>query len=51
MKNSYYNRLKEISTRKKSCLCIGLDFDLDKMKINNINDLDSLELFIKDVID
>jgi len=51
MKNNYYNRLKKICTTKDSLLCIGLDFDLDKIQCNNVNDLDSLESFIKDVID
>jgi len=51
MENNYYNRLKDISIEKNSRLCIGLDFDLDKMKIENVNDLNSLESFIKDTID
>ncbi len=51
MKYSYYQRLKNMCDAKNSHLCIGLDFDLDKMKNKNINDLDSLESFIKDVID
>ena len=51
MKNNYYNRLDNICATKNSHLCIGLDFDLDKMKNPNIKDLDSLESFIKDVID
>ena len=51
MENNYYNRLKDISIKKNSRLCIGLDFDLDKMKIENVNDLNSLESFIKDTID
>ena len=51
MKNNYYNRLDNICTAKNSHLCIGLDFDLDKMKNPNVKDLDSLESFIKDIID
>ena len=51
MKNNYYIRLKEMCSTKDSHLCIGLDFDLDKMKISSINNLNSLESFIKDVID
>ena len=51
MENNYYNRLMETCAQKNSHLCIGLDFDLDKMKVSNVNDLDSLESFIKDVID
>ena len=51
MENSYYNRLVELCTQKNSRLCIGLDFDLNNMKINQVNDLDSLESFIKDTID
>ena len=51
MKNNYYNRLNEICSAKNSHLCIGLDFDLDKMKNPNIKDLKSLESFIKDIID
>ena len=51
MKSNYYNRLKLNCQSKKSHLCIGLDFDLDKMINKSVNDLSSLESFIKDVID
>tara|TARA_B100000029_G_scaffold349205_1_gene341543 strand:- start:982 stop:1788 length:807 start_codon:yes stop_codon:yes gene_type:complete len=51
MENSYYNRLNDICASKNSHLCIGLDFDLDKIKNPNIKDLNSLESFIKDIID
>ena len=51
MKNSYYNRLGNICDAKSSHLCIGLDFDLDKMINPKVKDLKSLESFIKDVID
>ena len=51
MKNNYYDRLKAACKNKQSHLCIGLDFDLDKMINKSINDLDSLESFIKDIID
>ena len=51
MKYSYYQRLKNMCDAKNSYLCIGLDFDLDKMKNKNVKDLVSLESFIKDVID
>ena len=51
MKYSYYQRLKNMCDAKNSYLCIGLDFDLDKMKNKNVKNLVSLESFIKDVID
>ena len=51
MKNSYYNRLGNICDTKNSHLCIGLDFDLDKMINPKVKDLKSLESFIKDIID
>ena len=51
MKNNYYKRLSDICNAKNSHLCIGLDFDLDKMINPKVNDLDSLESFIKDIID
>ncbi len=51
MKTNYYNRLEVCCQTKQSHLCIGLDFDLDKMINKNIQDLSSLEGFIKDVID
>ena len=51
MKNSYYNRLGNICDTKNSHLCIGLDFDLDKMINPKVKDLNSLESFIKDIID
>ena len=51
MKNNYYNRLKVACQNKQSHLCIGLDFDLDKMINKDIKDLSSLEDFIKDIID
>jgi orotidine-5'-phosphate decarboxylase len=51
MKTNYYNRLEVICQNKKSHLCIGLDFDLDKMINKTINDLSSLESFIRDIID
>ena len=51
MENNYYNRLRKICITKHSRLCIGLDFDLEKMKNNTIKDLASLESFIKDVVD
>ena len=51
MENSYYNRLGNISNAKNSHLCIGLDFDLDKMINPKVKDLKSLESFIKDIID
>ena len=51
MENSYYNKLDAMCNTKHSHLCIGLDFDLDKMIAPNIKDLDSLESFIKDLID
>ena len=31
MKTSYYNRLETACQSKQTHLCIGLDFDLDKM--------------------
>ena len=49
MKNNYYKRLSDICNAKNSHLCIGLDFDLDKMINPKVNDLDSLESFIKDI--
>lgn len=51
MKTSYYNRLETACQSKQSHLCIGLDFDLDKMINKSVKDLSSLEGFIKDVID
>ena len=51
MKTSYYNRLETACQSKQTHLCIGLDFDLDKMINKSVNDLSSLEGFIKDVID
>ena len=51
MESNYYNRLRKICATKHSRLCIGLDFDLEQMKHNAIKDLDSLESFIKDVVD
>ena len=51
MQNNYYTRLNKMCVDKKSHLCIGLDFDLDKMVDSRIKDLGSLESFIKDVID
>ena len=51
MKNNYYNRLSNTCNAKNSHLCIGLDFDLEKMINSKVKDLDSLESFIKDVID
>jgi len=51
MKNNYYKRLSDMCSAKNSHLCIGLDFDLDKMINPKVKDLNSLESFIKDVID
>jgi len=51
MKNNYYKRLNHICNAKNSHLCIGLDFDLDKMITSKVKDLESLESFIKDIID
>ena len=51
MKTNYYNRLEVGCQSKQSHLCIGLDFDLDKMINKSIKDLSSLESFIKDIID
>ena len=51
MQDNYYKRLETMCANKGSHLCIGLDFDLDKMINSDVNDLDSLESFIKDVID
>ena len=43
MKYSYYQRLKNMCDAKNSYLCIGLDFDLDKMKIEIRTKLDKIE--------
>ena len=51
MKTNYYNRLETACQSKQSYLCIGLDFDLDKMINSKVKDLESLESFIKDIID
>ena len=51
MELSYKRRLENVCNEKKSRLCIGLDFDLDTMKNPKINNLNSLNSFILDVID
>ena len=51
MEDNYYSRLEKMFNTKRSHLCIGLDFDLDKMIAPNVKDLHSLESFIKDVIE
>ena len=51
MEISYKKRLENVCNKKRSRLCIGLDFDLDTMINPKINDLNSLNSFILDVID
>ena len=51
MRDSYYSNLEKTCKAKNSRLCIGLDFDLDKMLVPSVKDLDSLESFIKDMVD
>ena len=51
MENSYYSRLSNMCEHKDSYLCIGLDFDLETMINPKVKNLDSLESFIRDVID
>ena len=48
---SFNKRLKEICEKKDNRLCIGLDVDPDKFPKGMNSSFDSMENFLKDVID
>ena len=51
MSLSFNKRLEEICNKKDNRLCIGLDVDPDKFPKGMNSSIDSMESFIKDVID
>ena len=50
MENSFNQRLLEKCNETNNRLCIGLDVDPDKLP-SNVNDFESIEIFIKEIID
>tara|TARA_Y100001968_G_scaffold85172_2_gene76313 strand:+ start:886 stop:1695 length:810 start_codon:yes stop_codon:yes gene_type:complete len=51
MKNTFNQRLKELSLLKKSKLCIGLDIDPDKMPNTMDKSISGIESYIKELIE
>ena len=51
MSLSFNKQLKEICNKKNNRLCIGLDIDPDKFIDNRNMSIDSMEHFLKEVID
>ena len=51
MKLSFNQRLEAVCKRKNNYLCIGLDIDPDKFKIERDTSIDGMEAFGKEVID